>query len=484
MNRSSDVFATAGEIAAAVRDKKVSIADVVQTTFDRIDRHNPVLNAIVWEDRGRAMARAREMDAALARHDPPGPLAGVPVTIKESFAYQGSPSTWGIPTLKDALSPRTAVAVERLEAAGAIVVGKTNVPMRLGDWQSYNAVYGTSNNPWDVTRTPGGSTGGGAAAVAAGLGALALGTDLNGSLRIPAHFCGVYGHKPSLALVSLNGMQPGPWDGTPSFASDISAAGPLARSARDLALALDALGGPNGTESKAWSWRMPPPRHSRVDRFRVGYTFDDPMVPVVPEVKALYERMIQEVEKAGATLDPGWPAGIDLRAHVPTFQYLMFAFLTADADPSARARARERLEQNPNDAFAAAMTEPHARWLRETQNRLVFRGRWEEYFEHHDVFLMPPTITTAIAHDHSEPMDRRMIQTPGGPRRYIPDLAAWVSAASLAGLPATVAPIGRTAEGLPVGVQIVGPMWEDGTPIEFAALLADLVGGFTPPPAL
>jgi amidase len=203
-------FATAREITDAIRGKRISSSELLNLTFQRIDRHNPTLNAIVWQDRERAIARAKQADEALAAGNASGTLHGVPVTIKESFAYKGSPNAWGLPALKDAISPRTAVAVERLESAGAIVVGKTNVPVMLGDWQSYNPIYGTTNNPWDLRRTPGGSTGGGAAAISTGLGCLTIGSDLAGSIRIPAHFCGVYGHKPTLGLVSLEGFQPGP----------------------------------------------------------------------------------------------------------------------------------------------------------------------------------------------------------------------------------------------------------------------------------
>ena len=212
---------------AGKRSPRANCSDL---TFQRIDLHNSKLNAIVWQDRQQAMARAKEADAALARGDASGPLHGVPVTIKESFAYRGSPNTWGLPPLAQVQSPRTAIAVQRLESAGAIVIGKTNVPVMLGDWQSYNPIYGTTNNPWDLTRTAGGSTGGGAAAVAAGLGALTIGSDLSGSIRIPAHFCGVYGHKPSLELVSTAGFQPGPWDGSPGYPMDLSVVGPLSRS--------------------------------------------------------------------------------------------------------------------------------------------------------------------------------------------------------------------------------------------------------------
>src|SRR5262249_2478843 len=223
-----------------------------------------------------ALVRAKQADVAVAAGKSLGALHGVPVTIKESFAYRGSPNSWGLPPLKAAVSPGTAVAVQRLEAAGAIVLGKTNVCTMLADWQSFNPVYGTSNNPWDVTLTPGGSTGGGAAALAAGLGCLSIGSDLMGSLRIPAHFCGVYAHKPSLGLVSTEGFQPGPWDGSPGYPMDLSVVGPLARSAADLDLGLAVLGGPNGDAVQAWRWHPPRARHTRLEDFRADSHSDDP----------------------------------------------------------------------------------------------------------------------------------------------------------------------------------------------------------------
>ena len=303
-------FATAAESADAIRRKIISATELLNVTFERIDVHNPKIDAIVWQFREQALARARQADEALAKGKTWGPLHGVPATIKEAFAYEGSPNTWGLPQLKDAKSPRTAVAVERLESAGAIVIGKTNVPVMLGDYQSFNPIYGTTNNPWDLTRTSGGSTGGGAAALAAGLGCLTLGSDLAGSIRVPAHFCGVYGHKPTLELVGTAGHQPGPWDGSPGLPMDLAVVGPLARSARDLALALNAIGGPNGDDAKAWKWSMPAPRQKRIEDFRIGYTIDDELAPVASDIGALYENALAELGRAGATMERGWPQGI------------------------------------------------------------------------------------------------------------------------------------------------------------------------------
>jgi amidase len=283
----SFAFATAAVTADAIRKKRISARELLNITFQRIDRYNPRLNAIIWQFREQAVMRATQADEALARGKPWGELHGLPVTIKESFAYRGSPNTWGLPPLKDSRSSRTAVAVERLESAGAIVVGKTNVPVLLADYQSFNPIYGTTNNPWDLTRTRGGSTGGGAAAVATGLGCLTLGSDIGGSIRVPAHFCGVYGHEPSLELVSYAGHRPGPWDGSVGVPMDLAVAGPLARDANDLALALRVLGGANGDEVKAWSWRLPAPRHKQLKEFRVGYVFDDAFAPVSSDLAKL-----------------------------------------------------------------------------------------------------------------------------------------------------------------------------------------------------
>ena len=313
-------FATAAETAAAVRNKTISARELVELTFQRIDALNPALNAIVGDLRAPALSRAAEADKALTEGRVLGPLHGVPITIKESFAYRGTPNTWGLPDLAHAVSPRTAVAIERLESAGAIVVGKTNVPVMLGDWQSYNPLYGTTNNPWDLSRTSGGSTGGGAAALAAGLGALSMGSDLSGSLRIPAHFCGVYTHKPSLNVIEMDGLQPGPWDGSPGPPMDLAVIGPMSRDARDLALALEVLAGPAGDARKAWTWRMPAPRHTRLQDFRIGYIVDDPIAPISSEVRKPYENLISALTKAGATLKRGWPSGIDLRAAAETYR--------------------------------------------------------------------------------------------------------------------------------------------------------------------
>jgi amidase len=227
---------------------------------------------------------------------------------------------------------------------------------------------------------------------------------------------------------------------------------------------------------------MPAPRHTRLEDFRIGYVLDDANAPVASDIGGVYEKTIEELRLAGATLEHGWPAGIDIQAQLKTFQYLLAALVTADMSADERERARKRFDKNPEDVFAAAAVEPHARWLHETQRRLSYRAIWQKYFESHDVFLLPPASMAAFPHDESEPIGNRVVDTPAGKRPYVQHVPYWISFASLAGLPATVAPVGRTEQDLPAGIQIVAPMWEDGTSIELAALLSDLVGGFAGPP--
>ena len=489
-------YATAMETAEAIRRKKISARELLQATFQRIDRYNPKLNAIIIEFRDRALARAREADEALAKGKTWGPLHGVPVTIKEAFAYEGSPNTWGRPEFKGVNSLRTAVAVEHLESSGAIIVGKTNIPTGLADLQTYNAIYGATNNPWDLTRTPGGSTGGGAAAIAAGLGPLTLGSDSGGSIRVPAHLCGIYGHKPTVNLVSLAGHQAGPWDGRTAMTFDMHVAGPLARHARDLALALRVLGGPGADAALAWSWRMPPPRQKRLRDFRIGYVTGEriagPEAPLIPgglpasrhdpiaaDVLEVHGNLLTALGRTGARLERGWPEGIESKAQRETAFYLGLS--RAQTSKQELQQFQQRMNTNPDDIVAAARAAPHSRWLIETDRQLWFRAAWQTYFETHDVFLLPAAATAAFPHDHSEPLFLRRIETPDG-RVNSDEFNYWSVFATLPGLPSTVAPVGRTRGGLPVGIQIIAPMWEDGTSIEFAALLADLVGGFIPPP--
>ena len=451
----------ATEVAGMLRRRELSSRELTGLLLARIDRLNPALRAVV-ELRGEAALReAAAADQATARGGELGPLHGVPMTVKDSFNVAGLHTTWGNPDFKDFVADRDATVVRRLRRAGAVVAGKTNVAFMLGDFgQTTNPLHGTTSNPWDTGRTPGGSSGGAAAAVAAGLTFLEYGSDLVGSVRIPASFCGVYGLKPTARTVPLTGFQPPGPPAPPSEATWLSAVGPLGRSAADLRAALAATGGPEGQAAKAWSWALPPPRQRRLGRFRVGVVLDHRRAPVSGEVAAPLSDAVDAVARAGAGVVEGWPDGVDPEREAESFGFqvgLFFAFQQPgeDATPLSEVAEQER-------------------------RRVACRAAWGRYFEQVDVFLCPANFTPAFPHD-PRPFDQRTVATPEGERPYA-DQAFWVAHASLPGLPAVAAPVGRTPGGLPVGAQVIGPLHEDDTAITFAELLADQVGGYQPPP--
>ena len=474
-------FGSAGDAAAAIAARRISAVELTRHVFARIDKFQPKLNVFVYQTRDEALAQAGRIDQAIARKEKVGPLAGVPVVIKESFAIAGRPCTWGIPALKDTRAKANSTVVQRLLDAGAVIVGATNVPFNLWDGQSYNDIYGTTNNPWDVTRTPGGSSGGTAAALAAGLGFVGVGSDIGGSIRAPAHCCGIFGHKPTLDLVSMRGHLPGgALEGT-GFSTLLAVAGPLARSAEDLELALRVIGGPEPPESLAYSWHLPAARHEGLRDFRIGYVLDDPMLPVSSEIKPALESAVRSLEKAGAKLQPGWPPGFSLPEMFSTYLFMLSAFAYSTSPPQEQERQRAAFAANRNDPFAAGSLTDFASWQRRNFQRLGYRARWQQYFENLDAFLLPALPVPAFPHDHSE-QEKRTLKTPERSLPYMEALLGYMSVAVLTGMPTTVAPAGKTAQGLPVGIQILGPYLEDATPIRLAALLARENGGFAPPP--
>lgn len=476
-------FASAVEAAEAIRQRRVSSEELTRHILERIERFQPSVNAYTTVLHEQALAAAREADGAL-RGGGAGPLLGVPVSIKDSFAIRGVRTTAGMPALADHVPSADAVAVERLRRAGAIILGHTNVPEMLVDFQSFNELFGTTNNPWDLQRTPGGSTGGGAAAVALGLGFLELGSDLGGSIRVPAHFCGVFGHRPTLNLVPLGGHVPPLPGAAPLPVSEEPTAGPLARSARDLELALRILGGPAAPFNRAYRWVLPPPRARRAADLRIGYVLDDAYCPVSSDTREVLAAAVERLRAAGVGLEEGWPAGISLGEAYAAWFYLLNAAHAPEIDrarfESVRMKA-ERGDGSPETIRARAWTAPYRVSLEANHTRLRMRAAWEEWFRAHDAFLMPVAFTAAFRHDHTPGWNNRRIETPEGPRPYH-EVMVWPSVAGLTGHPATVAPVGLTASGLPVGIQIVGPFLEDATPIAMAGCIEEVLGGFQPPP--
>jgi amidase len=477
-------FRSATELAGAIRRREVSSRELLEVYLARVEKLNPALNAVVTLDAERARARAAQADAALARGESWGPLHGLPMTVKDSFETAGVRTTSGSTRLSDHVPASDADAVKRLRGAGAVIFGKTNLPVFAGDIQSYNPVFGTTNNPWDATRTPGGSSGGAAAALAAGLTALELGSDIAGSIRTPCHWAGLFGHKPTFGIVPIRGHIPGP-PGTLSD-MDLGVAGPMARSAADLELALDILAGPTDDRAVAWQLALPRPRHGDLRSYRVAAWLDDPDFPVDTQVGDSLRATVAALRGAGVRVDEKARPFEQLRDVFPIYQgQLWGAMMSGYPDEVFGAMVRH-VEANPTDesAFgrmARGGTQRHRDWVRANEISAQLRARFAAFFRDFDVLLMPVNPVPAIPHDHSEPMFARSVQVNGSARNYM-DMLAWISPATLCFNPASVAPIGRTRGGLPVGMQIVGPYLEDRTTIDFARWLGELHGGFTPPP--
>jgi len=476
-------FASANELSEEIRDRRIGCVELFDFYLARAERHNPALNAIVVWQVDRARQRARAADAAVARGERWGPLHGIPMTVKESFNVAGLPTTFGNPLWKNNIAAENAFLIDRLLEAGAVVFGKTNVPYMLGDAQSYNDIYGTTNNPWDVTRSPGGSSGGEAATLAAGISALGAGSDIAGSLRNPAHYCGVYAHKPTWGLISTRGHAP-PGVVTPT---DISVVGPIARHAEDLALALRALAGPDLLQRTAWRLELPPPRRRRLGEFRVAVWASSPLCRIDASVSDLFDRAVEAIVRAGATVDTAARPEIDDEEHHRLFMLLLRAATASrlrDEDFTRQQQIVATLTDDDNSdraAVARGATLLHRAWGKANEARTKLRYTWHEFFKRFDVLLTPVAATPAFLHDRNPNRDERTVKVNGKSVPYAEQLF-FAGLASLSYLPATAAPIGLTTEGLPVGLQIVGPEGEDPTTIEFARLLAAEIGGFVPPP--
>ncbi len=485
MPKSPWSFKTAVEIAAALKAKKVSSIELTQDAIGRIERHDGKVNAICVRNFDAAMDAARAADAALARGESK-PLLGIPLTVKESYNMKGLPTTWGFPPQKDFKAADDALAITRVKDAGGVIVGKTNVPLGLGDWQSYNEVYGTTNNPYDLKRTPGGSSGGSSAALAAGYGPLSLGSDIGGSLRVPAFHCGVYAHKPTYALAPNRGHTAPPFPPLP-YTRDLAVIGPMARSAADLALLLDVMAGPDPLEAgKAYSLALPPPRHTSLKDFRILLIDGDPLLPPDKDVRAGIERLATSLTKAGVKVtreSPLWP---DFAASTRLYMRLLLSQLGASFLPEVYAAIAAGVTQlAPDDMSLRAermrgVVLSHKDWVMADNGRTRLNAQWRELFESFDAVICPIMPTPAYLQDQSPEQELRKINIDGKDYPY-PDQLAWPGVATLPGLPSTAIPTGLSSAGLPVGVQIVGPYLEDRTPLKLAELIEREFGGFVAP---
>ncbi|WP_227175425.1 amidase [Marinobacter sp. CA1] len=485
-------YLPAHELSRQLTQGEVTSVALTEALLARIETQNPVINAVVTQNREQALAAARASDQRRQQGAPLGPLDGLPLTIKDTWEVPGFACTAGAPVLQHHRPTLAANAIARLLEGGAVILGKTNVPLYASDLQSYNRLFGTTNNPYGISHTAGGSSGGAAAALAAGMTPLEVGSDLAGSIRTPAHFCGVFGHKASRHLISMRGHIPGP-PGTQSE-PDLAVAGPMARSARDLELLLTGLAGPRPDQARSWQLNMEPASLTSLSQCRIGLWFDDPHCPISQELSGGYNTLADRLKGLACHIGTADHPLLSLDKLLPLYFNLLGSLLSPSLKPAQRRQMLwiSRLEKilrhlGPMTTgigqYGRGVNQPVHQWLIHHEHREQMRSQIESLFQGVDVLLTPITPTAAIPHDQSDPVVRRQITVNGQQRSYM-DQFCWIALASLLGLPATSVPIGRTAAGLPFGVQVIAAPGQDLTTIRFAELLeAEGLAGFTPPQA-
>lgn len=476
-------FCSAKQLASLIRKKKIGCLELLNLYWKRIERYNHKINAIIFMNIEAARKRAKQADKALAKGEVWGPLHGVPMTIKESYDVLGMPTTWGVPQFRDNYPTKNAIAVDRFLKAGVVLFGKTNVPLYLADWQTFNEIYGTTNNPWDVTRVPGGSSGGAAAALAAGLTGIEAGSDIGASIRNPAHYCGVYGHKPTFGIVSPRGQAlPGV-----VAATDISVIGPMARSAEDLALALDVMAGPDEIDRAGWQLRLPRPNKKRLCEYKVAVIYTDPEAGVDGEVQKRLYAVVDFLVKNKVKVSGNARPEIDSRQAYRNYIQLLRAATSGRMTPEMFQKNLEalRLIDPSDESYQAQLIRAqamyHKDWLAFNEARHKMRLAWADFFRDYDLLLCPAATTAAFPHNQKGERWERMVVVNGQPQPSTTQMF-WAGYSCNFYLPSTVAPAGFSSEGLPVGVQIIGPQYGDHTCISFARLLEKEFQAFVPPP--
>jgi len=474
-------YKSALELAGLIRRKKIGCLELLDHFLARVEKYNPTLNAIVWMDKDKARRRAKAADAALRKGKRFGPLHGVPMTIKESYQVAGSPTTWGAPSMKENVTDETAVSAQRMIDAGVTLFGKTNVPLMLADWQSYNAVYGVTRNPWDTDRTPGGSSGGSSAALASGMTAIDAGSDIGSSIRNPAHYCGVFGHKPTWGLITYRGHA------LPNSVAppDISVVGPLARSAADLDVALDVMAGPDPDDGGYLKVALPKCEKTSLRQFRVAVKLTDPASDVDNEYADQLQALVDKLAKAGCKIKEAAPDIDTARLH-DVYIRLLRAATSARMPESDIDDWQRELASEPNEYLAQSVdgvTMTHRRWLQLNNERHQMRLEFNAFFKDYDVLLCPVAASAAFPHDHEHEGKRWRRRITVNNKRVSPtDQLFWAGYSGLVCLPSTVGPAGITPSGLPTGYQAIAAQGKDKTSIAFAKLVERAVGGFEPPP--
>jgi amidase len=475
-------FQSAKRLAGKIRRRDIGCLELLDHYLARVERFNPALNAIVETCITAAREQARAADAALSRGEVWGPLHGVPMTVKDSFDVEGLPTTWGVPAEAKNIAQTDALSVARWRKAGAVIFGKTNVPIWLADAQAFNAIYGRTVSPWDPDRTPGGSSGGASAALAAGMTGIEMGSDIAGSIRNPANYCGLYGLKPTFGICPTNGHTLG-GNVAPL---DILAIGPLGRSADDLAIGLDAIAGPDEIDAAGYRLVLPRPAKKAFREYRIAVIADDPTAPVERAISEQILRLADFLAREGADVARGARPDIEMEDIHRTFDILLRSATSAkhtDAEREAAFADLATREDDDDSKWARMLrgaTLSHRDWLVFNEQRHRIRRKWHAFFAEYDLLLCPVSCTVAFRHLSEPPYERKMtIETKIYP---FMNQVFWTGFTGVSYLPSVAAPIGFTDEGLPVGVQIVGPQFGDRACIQFARLLERSYQAFVPPP--
>ena len=449
----------------AIRKGEISSRELLELLIARIEKINPDLNAVITFDLEGARRLADQADAKLKDGELTGPLHGIPVTIKDALETKGLRSTGGASELHNNIPSKDAPVVAAVKEAGAIVFGKTNLPRWSGDFQSFNEMFGTTVNPWDSERVPGGSSGCAAAAVAAGLSSFEIGTDIGGSIRLPASFCGVFGHKPSWGVVPSTGYLDHEAGGT--IEADVNVHGPIARSADDLEMLLEVLVRKDGPLVAALA---PPP--DDVTNLKVAAWLDDSFCPVDKNVLTVMDEAVTSLEDAGVTVDREARPDIDPEEASSLGLWLVSAAVVQSIPPETL----EGLEVE-----SASTKTSHRDWLVRCAEREIIRKKWAEFFDSFDAVIMPISFIPPFPHNQDGDFGTRTLICNGGERPYA-DLLRWTILTGMAYLPATTPPIGFDDDGLPISFQVVGPYGGDYTTIRLAGYIAELCGGYQTPP--
>ena len=473
---------SARELLRMLAEREISSVELLEHFLERNDALHPQINAIVTLDIERAVASANASDQRRMANEDVGELDGLPMTIKDAIAVAGVRSTGGAIELEHHVPERDAEVVTKVRDAGAVIFGKTNLPRWSGDVQAFNEIFGTTNNPWNLDCGPGGSSGGASAAIASGLTALDIGTDIGGSVRLPAHFAGVCGHKPSFGVVSQIGYIDHVSYGLSE--ADVNVFGPLARTVGDLELLFDVIRGPRDEASGGWRLALPDARGTAKE-LRVAAWLDDPDCPVSNAVSGVLDDAVAAMESDGISIDrsarPAVPFNDVREVGLPLISAAVSPGRTEEEQAALQKLATDSSASPTMRMRARASTISHREWLLLTEKRDTNRLLWADFFADFDVVLAPVAFVPAFEHQHDGILYTRTLTVDGTTRPYA-DLIVWTSQFGYVYLPSTVVPVGWTDDGRPVGIQVVGPYLGDRTTLEFARYLETLLGGYRVPP--